>query len=341
MPSYIFVSQDGASIPAVTLLALTPGYVAKGTNSFPLLVTGTNFTATCRVQWNGNEIPTTFINSTSLAGMLAATDLDNEGAFSVTVKNLNGGQETGAKQFMVYGAVANVSSASYEGEELAPASLVSAFSTGLAVGTKSADSLPLPTSLLGSSMTVTDVVSKEYQVPLLFVSPQQINYVMPDNLPLGNATVMVKSANGHNYVGIVEIKNVAPGLLSANADGKGVAAAQTLRVKKDGSQIYDTVSQYDPQLSKMVPRPIDLSLGDPIYLVFYGTGFRYRTGLNNVKVDIGGVVLNGLYAGPAPGYAGLDQLNVLAPLSLIGHGVVEVVLTVDGKKANVVTLNFK
>jgi len=44
------------------------------------------------------------------------------------------------------------------------------------------------------------------------------------------------------------------------------------------------------------------------------------------------------YAGPQGGYAGLDQVNIRVPRSLAGRGNVDVVLTVDGKTANAVTI---
>jgi uncharacterized protein (TIGR03437 family) len=56
---------------------------------------------------------------------------------------------------------------------------------------------------------------------------------------------------------------------------------------------------------------------------------------------MGGGFINALYAGAAPGFVGLDQINALAPNSLAGRGEVDVVLTVDGKKANTVKLMFK
>jgi uncharacterized protein (TIGR03437 family) len=37
-------------------------------------------------------------------------------------------------------------------------------------------------------------------------------------------------------------------------------------------------------------------------------------------------------------YAGLDQVNVLLPGSLRGRGDVDVVMVVDGKPANIVTI---
>jgi uncharacterized protein (TIGR03437 family) len=48
-----------------------------------------------------------------------------------------------------------------------------------------------------------------------------------------------------------------------------------------------------------------------------------------------------LFAGAGGGYAGLDQVNVLVPRGLIGKGEVPIVLTVDGKQANSVTVAFK
>ena len=58
-------------------------------------------------------------------------------------------------------------------------------------------------------------------------------------------------------------------------------------------------------------------------------------------VRIGGVPVQVLYAGLQPDFAGLDQINVLVPRSLIGRGEVDLVLTVDGKVANTVKVNIK
>ena len=84
--------------------------------------------------------------------------------------------------------------------------------------------------------------------------------------------------------------------------------------------------------------PIDLGVDQPVYVSFYGTGIRNRTSLANVTLTIHGVSAPVLYAGPAPNYLGLDQVNVGLPLALRGGGEVDVVLTVDGQDSNVVTI---
>jgi hypothetical protein len=51
---------------------------------------------------------------------------------------------------------------------------------------------------------------------------------------------------GGNVVaaGSLQISLVAPALFSANADGQGVAAASALRVRQDGSQVYEPVARF-------------------------------------------------------------------------------------------------
>jgi uncharacterized protein (TIGR03437 family) len=60
--------------------------------------------------------------------------------------------------------------------------------------------------------------------------------------------------------------------------------------------------------------------------------------MGSVQASVGGIPAQVLYAGPQPTFAGLDQVNLLLPKSLAGRGVVEVLLTADGKNANAVTV---
>ena len=89
--------------------------------------------------------------------------------------------------------------------------------------------------------------------------------------------------------------------------------------------------------------PIDLgAAGDQVYLILYGTGIRFRSNLTNVVVTIGGTPVSVLYAGEAPGFVGLDQINVgPLPRNLAGRGQADVVVTVDGKPANTVRIALK
>ena len=89
------------------------------------------------------------------------------------------------------------------------------------------------------------------------------------------------------------------------------------------------------------PDPIDPGTAQrPNYLVLFGTGFRKRSSLSNVQVRIGGIICQVDYAGAQPQYIGLDQMNVVVPSSARGSGEVNLLVTVDGKPANMVRVNI-
>ncbi|MBK7599272.1 MAG: hypothetical protein IPJ07_12420 [Acidobacteria bacterium] len=138
------------------------------------------------------------------------------------------------------------------------------------------------------------------------------------------------------------ISQTAPGLFSADASGKGIAAALVLRIRPDGSQNYEQVSRFDDAQQKFIPLPIDLGPeSDQVFLVAFGTGFRFRSSLGNISAMVGGTALVAEYAGPVADYVGLDQLNLRLSRTLIGRGDVILEVSVDGKAANMVTLAFK
>jgi uncharacterized protein (TIGR03437 family) len=60
-----------------------------------------------------------------------------------------------------------------------------------------------------------------------------------------------------------------------------------------------------------------------------------------VTATTNGVSVPVLYAGPAPDFIGLDQVNTGLPLTLRGSGEVNVVLTVDGQSSNAVTIRIQ
>jgi uncharacterized protein (TIGR03437 family) len=238
--------------------------------------------------------------------------------------------------------VASVSAASFAGTELAPESITAAFGEKLATQTLVANGLPLPTQLAGTTVKVKDSGGLERSAPLFFVAPAQINYLIPAGTAIGTATITVTSGDGTVSSGTATIAAVAPGLFTANASGQGIAAAVVLRVKENGAQSYEPVAQFDATLNRFVPLPIDLGPAtDQLFLILYGTGIRFRSSLTTTSAMIGGAASEVLYAGPADGYAGLDQVNLRIPRSLAGHGVVNVALMVDGKAANIVTIQIK
>ena len=239
-------------------------------------------------------------------------------------------------------SVTSVSAASYTGQWLASEAIAAAFGQRLATQFAAPDSLPLPTTLAGTTVKVRDRAGEERLAPLFFVSPAQVNYQIPAGTGPGEATVTITSGDGQVSTGMINVADVAPGLFSADGSGQGVAAAYVLRVRADGSRSDEPVAQYDAAQNRFVMLPIDLGAeGEQVYLIAFGAGFRHRRDLAAVKVTLGDVETEALYAGPQGGYEGLDQLNLRIPRSLAGRGAVDVMLNVDGHEANRVKIHLK
>ncbi|MBL8171253.1 MAG: carbohydrate binding domain-containing protein [Acidobacteria bacterium] len=237
--------------------------------------------------------------------------------------------------------VAVVNAANYQAT-FASEAIVAGFGQNLATASGAAPGLPLPTSLFGTTVTVKDAVGVTRPAPLFFVSPGQVNYLIPTGTATGPATATITSGAGAVSMAIIQIDTVAPGLFSANANGQGVVAAVALRVKADGTQSYENVARFDHALNQFVSAPLDLGPStEQVFLVAFGTGFRFASRLSNVSVKMADADAQVFYAGSQGGLSGVDQVNVLIPRSLVGKGQVGIVLSVDGRTANPVTLEIK
>ena len=72
-----------------TITSISPSSAAVGGPSFTLSVTGTNFTSTSGVRWNGLLLTTTFVDSTRLTAVTPAFYLAQPGTATVQVANSN------------------------------------------------------------------------------------------------------------------------------------------------------------------------------------------------------------------------------------------------------------
>ena len=240
------------------------------------------------------------------------------------------------RYYGVINAVA-VQSAAAPNAVMTPESIASIYGSNLAGTTAQASSTTLPTSLGGVTLTVTDSAGVARMAPLMYVSPAQINFVVPAGTASGVAGFAI--AGGTSPVTTNgTIQTVAPTLFSMSGNGKGVAAANGIKVT---GTVQSPVPVFQCSNSVCNSTPIALNASNTVYLILYGTGIRNRSSLANVTVNINGTSAPVQYAGPQFTYEGLDQMNVVLPTSLSGSGEVNIVLTVDGQTANVVTVNIQ
>ncbi len=237
-----------------------------------------------------------------------------------------------------YGVISGaVQSAAAPSNAVAPGSLASLFGTDLAAVTVQANVQPLPTALGGVSLSIMDSAGTAREASLLYVSPTQINFVVPDGTATGAAQFVVSNGSTtQTFNGT--IASVDPTLFSV---GGNVAAASAIMTQANDSKVQSPVPVFQCSASGCVAVPIDLEVDTPIYLTLYGTGIRGRSALADVTVTIGGVAVPVQYAGPTPNFIGLDQVNVPLVLGLRGSGLCSVVVSVDGQASNAVMIDIQ
>jgi uncharacterized protein (TIGR03437 family) len=169
----------------------------------------------------------------------------------------------------------------------------------------------------------TQVLFDSVPAPLVYVSANQINAIVPYQVAGNSSTAIQVFAQGqHSSLFYVPVAAAAPGIFSANSSGTGQAAAQN----QDGTPN----SPANP-----APR------GSVISLYATGEGQSNPAGVTGriasdvlpqpvlaVTVSIQGEPAEIEYAGAAPGTAGLMQINVRIPEDATPGPAVRLGLTV-------------
>jgi len=248
---------------------------------------------------------------------------------SVIAKEIEVKQSRAGGAYMNYTPVTTVGAAGYQ-EKNSPDSIVSAFGVNMSSTTAFATSQPLPFSLGGASVLVDGKLAR-----LFFASRNQINYLVPSNIPYGTANVVVMNNGQMVSQGTINISEVALSIFTANATGSGPPAGLLLRVRAGGQQVIEPLFRFDAGLRQFIPAPITRGAGDQLFIILFGTGFglvRNTDGnagngvAENIQVTIGGVNAPVAFAGVAPGFAGLAQLNILIPTTVAANPATPVVV---------------
>ncbi|MFN7920340.1 MAG: hypothetical protein U0Q16_09600 [Bryobacteraceae bacterium] len=226
--------------------------------------------------------------------------------------------------------ITSVANGATFGNTVAPGSFASLFGKELAAATIGAESLPLPTTLGGVSVFVNG-----RRAPLYFVSPGQINFQVPWNLPVNepdvNAltnfarytmiSVRVQRDDLPSNVALVRMQENSPGILTY---GAGLAVAQDANgqlIGPDNPVARGGVATlYLSGVSRLSETP-ETGAAAPSDRLVSVTG--------NYRVSIGGLPAEVLFFGLTPGQVGLGQLNVRIPAT-VRAGAVGVQVSIDG-----------
>jgi uncharacterized protein (TIGR03437 family) len=229
--------------------------------------------------------------------------------------------------------------ASFSGANVA-GSLASVFGMDLATDTVtagvSAASFPLPASIVGATITVTGS-SGTYPAPLLYASPTQINFQIPWEVA-GSSQVTLKV----DSISIpLTLSPTAPAIFALNSQGTGPGAIQISNtgifaqpvgavpsVESRPASAGESISIFATGLGALTspPPPDGTPAGD------------HATIAATATVNIGGITVSPTFAGLAPGFAGLYQVDAPIPAGITPGGAVQVFMTVGGVASNTVTI---
>jgi uncharacterized protein (TIGR03437 family) len=197
-----------------------------------------------------------------------------------------------------------VNSASGVGGLIAPGELVTIF--GLALGPQTGvqpGAGALPTTLGGTTVTINGTA-----VPILYSSYYQVNVQIPFSVPAGSARLQVQGPSGSTGTLSVDVLSSAAGLFTSQTNGRGPALA----VNQDGT----VNSASNPASRGSYVSLFATGLGAVTPAVSEGQ-ITPGTPLSNtnaaVTAVIAGLTAPVQFAGLAPGYVGLYQINVQVP----------------------------
>ena len=220
-----------------------------------------------------------------------------------------------------------VNAASFESAAVSPGEIISIF--GLSIGPPEAALLVVEDGQIGSELAGTRVLFDGVPAPLIHVSANQINAIVPYAVA-GQASTQVQVERGGAWSNIVtfDVAEASPGIFTLNQTGGGQAAA--LNVEADGSLTVNGPGNPVARGGMVVLYATGEGQTDPP-----GSDGQIVSGaavpmpLLPVTATIGGVPAQVVYSGPAPGsVAGLLQINAVTSEQVAPGPAVPVVITV-------------
>jgi uncharacterized protein (TIGR03437 family) len=233
-----------------------------------------------------------------------AVDADDPGGYEVYL-GIRMPPVSGTGVFLNPQGVVNAASFAPAGDSISPGEFVTLFGSNLAAVTQTA-SPPYPPSVAGVSVLINGAPS-----PIYLVSPGQINALVPYATTGTTASIVVNNNGTMSNAVQAPVAASAPGIFSLDRNGVGGGAIlhadfSLVSLAKPAKR-GETVLIYLTGLGNVNPPVADGTAG--------GANPLSRA-VATVNVLIGGLPATVSYAGLAPLFPGLYQLNVVVPADL-------------------------
>jgi uncharacterized protein (TIGR03437 family) len=212
---------------------------------------------------------------------------------------------------------------------MAPGSVISIYGNSLAPALQVATTNPLPQTLGNVTVTIGN-----YLLPLLFVSPAQINAQLPSELVAGTYTLLVQQTGQADVTGQLTVSRDAPGMFTqANAQ----QAPLVLALHQDGTMVTfaapaihgETISIYGTGFGPYTTTIVD---------GFFVPATPTNAVSDAVMLNIGSIVKAPDFAGAAPGMVGMTLVQINITDDIPSGTTVNLSVMVNNKQSTTVVL---
>ena len=224
----------------------------------------------------------------------------------------------------------SITSAAGPGPEdaIAPGSIISIYGPKLAAETETGPASRLTQTLGGVTVTIGDQL-----LPLLLVSPGQINAQLPSGLGMGEQALTVHNPGQPDAIGLFTAQRNAPGLFAQQISGRpywvAMHADGSLVTPKSPARRGETVTALGTGFGPFHPQPPD--------------GFAVPTSrtfplADPAEIEFSGKVVKPDFTGAAPGRVGITEVRFHITDPFPTNATVEIKVRVNGHESNAVLL---
>lgn len=249
-------------------------------------------------------------------------------------------QQAGPAPNVADGATVNNGSFALHPAPLGPGSIAAIFGSNLNDGTAVCGSSFGPDGKLITSLCGTSVTFDGVAAPLFFTSPGQLAVQVPYEMAGKTTASVVVTVNGQSSTPrTVFIDAAAPGIFTLSQNGSGPGA-----ILIANSDILAVAAGSVPGRTTRPARRGEVvtifltGLGVTNPMLGTGSPSAGQPTATAATVTIDGLPAQVLFSGTAPGFVGLNQINVTVPAAATIGNSVPVVVTLGGKASNTVTM---
>ena len=332
------IAPGTQSVPAGGTVTYTVSLAAVGgfTGTITLSCSGLPAGATCSFSSNPAPLGTAALTVTTVAATPVATA-------TLTITGSSGSLTRSATAVLVIGpplvlppvftAASVTNAASFVGGTISPGFIATIFGTALTkdvIGIVLADRVPLPTELRGTSVAINGFAAPLFAIANVQGS-EQINLQVPFQIAGQVTATIVVNNNGVASAPVpINVSPVQPGIFTVDGVAGAIlhgsnfqlVTASNAAAKGEGVVLYATglgpVSAPPATGSAALVSPLSTASVSPL-------------------VSVGGLAAEVIFAGLAPGFVGLFQVNFLIPPTA-PPGNLDVVIQALGFSSNVVKI---